>query len=223
MAPISTPSHKNKTVCVIGPSRLQNELIARCLEEQGDVKSAAVTSLNEARVRFGDLYGRIKLFLWDCGGKDLARETEVLKSVEGLIPRSSYLGLFNVDRKSWHDGMALPRQVKGVFFEDSSVEDLTIGLRILLRGRSCFPVKETAQDPVPGETCAGGTKSRDESLTPREHLLLSLITQEKTNQQIADALLVKYKTVKNCANRLFKKINVSNRVEARLWAKKHSR
>ena len=223
MSPVSTPSPKHKTVCVIGPSRLQNELIASALEEQGKVRCIAAASLDEAHARFGDIYGQIKLFLWHCEHKDVARELKGLESVEGMMPRHSNLGLFNVRRKGWGVGMALPSQLRGVFFQDCSVEDLKRGVSGLLKGKSWFPAKKASQDSAASEALAGNTESRDELLTPRERLLLSLIQQGKTNRQIADALLVKQKTIKNYANRLFKKINVSNRVEAALWAKRHLR
>jgi LuxR family transcriptional regulator of csgAB operon len=217
------PSPKHKTVCVIGPSRLQNELIASSFEAQGDVKCVTAASLDEARVRFEDLYRRIELFLWDWAEKDLARKIKALKSIEGLMPRNSSLGLFNVRRESWDNGMALPPQVKGILLEDSSVEDFTKAVGSLLKGESWFPVKKRAQDPATSKALAGSADSRNESLTPREQLLLALILQGKTNQQIADALGLKYKTIKNYANILFRKINVSNRVEATLWAKKRLR
>jgi DNA-binding NarL/FixJ family response regulator len=218
---VSTPP-KPKTACVIGPHQLQNELITRRIEAQAGVSCLAAESLDEARSRFDDAYERITLFLWDCAEKDLVREIRRIKNIVGLMPQNSSLGLFNVESKSWENGMTLPGQVKGVIFEEGSVEDFLRGVLCMLEGKFWLPDDKRVHDPAPGGVCVGDSDSRDESLTPREKFILSLIQQGKSNQQIADALGVTYKTIKNHTNNLFRKINVSNRFQAALWAKDRS-
>ena len=211
----------HNTVCVIGPLPLQNELITRALEKQADVKCLAAGSMNEARSRFGDAFDRATLFLWDCATNDLAREIEALKRIEGLMPQNSSLGLFNVKSSSWGNGLELPTQVKGVFLDNTSGEDFMRGVCCMIDGKSWLPVDKTVQAPATGGVCVGHPDDRDEHLTPREQFLLSLIQQGKSNREIADEVGVKYKTIKNYTNKLFKKINVSNRDEAGRWAKRN--
>jgi DNA-binding NarL/FixJ family response regulator len=217
--PVSTPSPKPKTVCVIGPHQLQNELITRRLEEQAGVNCLAAGSLDEARSRFGKAYARITLFLWDCAEKDFASEVKGLKTILGILPQDSVLGLFNVENKNWEKGMILPTPVKGVILEEGSVEDFLRGVSCMLEGKSWLPIDKTVHDQAAGGVCVVDTDPLDELLTPRERSILSLIQQRKSNQQIADALGVTYKTIKNHTNSLFKKMNVSNRFRAALQAK----
>lgn len=51
-------------------------------------------------------------------------------------------------------------------------------------------------------------------LTSREQEVLKLISQEMTNQEIADALFIECGTVKNHVHNILKKLEVSNRYEA---------
>ena len=51
-------------------------------------------------------------------------------------------------------------------------------------------------------------------LTPREREVLVLIAQGYSNQEIADALVIETKTVKNHINRMYAKLQLSSRYEA---------
>ena len=53
----------------------------------------------------------------------------------------------------------------------------------------------------------------DKKLTAREKEVLILMIQGKTNNQIAEALVISIYTVKRHANNIFKKIEVSSRAE----------
>ena len=53
-----------------------------------------------------------------------------------------------------------------------------------------------------------------EELTPREREVLLLITRGYSNQQIAKALVIQTKTVKNHINRIYGKLELNSRYEA---------
>lgn len=66
-----------------------------------------------------------------------------------------------------------------------------------------------------------GSEKDDTNLNEQEANMLALISQGLTNQEIADALGVKDKTVRNTISSVFQKIEVSNRTEAAsYWLKK---
>jgi DNA-binding NarL/FixJ family response regulator len=52
------------------------------------------------------------------------------------------------------------------------------------------------------------------SLTPREREIMNLIAQGLTNGQIAERFVLSEKTVKNHVNRIYSKLDVSNRAQA---------
>jgi DNA-binding NarL/FixJ family response regulator len=205
-----TPSTPRRTVCLISAPKIQNQFIARCLDEQADVNCLIAESLDEARSRFGKEYERIRLFLFDCREKNLALEVEGFKDVEGLLPRKSVVGLFNV-RRERKNGVTLPPRMKGIFPVEVSVESFLKGVSCMLEGNSWLAFDQGV--------CVDENVSSDEPLKPIEKTILSLIERGKSNREIAESLGLKYKTVKNYCSNLFAKLNVSNRLQAALRAK----
>lgn len=68
-----------------------------------------------------------------------------------------------------------------------------------------------------------GESQSDHQLSPRETNILNMISKGKTNKEIAEALFISEKTVRNYTSTLFKKIGVHNRTEAaRYWLMKNS-
>ena len=68
-----------------------------------------------------------------------------------------------------------------------------------------------------------GESGSEHQLSPRETNILNMISKGKTNKEIAKALYISEKTVRNYTSTLFKKINVHNRTEAaRYWLMKNS-
>lgn len=63
---------------------------------------------------------------------------------------------------------------------------------------------------------SGGPKT--EALTEREMEVLMLVAEGFSNKEIAKRLFLSEKTVKNHLNRIFKKINVTDRTNAALYA-----
>lgn len=62
---------------------------------------------------------------------------------------------------------------------------------------------------------------KDERLTYREVEVLQLVAQGMSNQEIAHKLFLSEKTVKNHLTNIFRKINVTDRTQAVLYAIKH--
>ncbi len=56
--------------------------------------------------------------------------------------------------------------------------------------------------------------SEDDNLTLREKSILQILSQGKSNCEIAESLAISEKTVRNYISAIFKKLNVSNRTEA---------
>ncbi len=63
--------------------------------------------------------------------------------------------------------------------------------------------------------------AEDDLLTSRELEILRLIAQGTSNRDIASKLYISEKTVKNHVTNLFRKINVSDRTQAAVYAYKH--
>ena len=63
----------------------------------------------------------------------------------------------------------------------------------------------------------------EQSLSPQERNILELISQGRTNKEIAETLYLSEKTVRNNMSKIMKKINVNNRTEAAIyWSRQKS-
>lgn len=65
-------------------------------------------------------------------------------------------------------------------------------------------------------------KSEDNNLTSREIQVLELIAEGMINKEIAKKLYISEKTVKNHVSNIFKKLDVSDRTQAAIYAFKHN-
>lgn len=65
-------------------------------------------------------------------------------------------------------------------------------------------------------------KSEEHNLTSREIEVLELIAEGMINKEIAKQLYISEKTVKNHVSNIFKKLNVSDRTQAAIYAFKHN-
>lgn len=65
-------------------------------------------------------------------------------------------------------------------------------------------------------------KHEDNNLTSREIEVLKLIAEGMINKEIAKQLYISEKTVKNHVSNIFRKLNVSDRTQAAIYAFKHN-
>lgn len=65
-------------------------------------------------------------------------------------------------------------------------------------------------------------ETKEEELTKREIEVLKLIARGMYNKEIADELVISEKTVKNHISNIFRKIDVTDRTQAAVYAIKHN-
>lgn len=63
----------------------------------------------------------------------------------------------------------------------------------------------------------------DKELSPREEEILMLVTQGLTNREIANRLEISWRTVDAYLRRVYRKINVRERIEAVVWYIQHEK
>lgn len=114
----------------------------------------------------------------------------------------------------------------GYILKDAESDSLTKGIRDVNKGGSYVhpslagallkDQKETEPEPKI-------SKEREDlnRLTRREKEVLSLISQGMNNREIANALFISEKTVKNHVSNIFKKIHVNDRTQAAIFALKN--
>ncbi len=127
--------------------------------------------------------------------------------------------LFNVLPGSGIEPAALNAGFLGVFYATDSLEILGRGVRAVLGGELWFSrstFTRCVRERTPARMGAG--RERVGKLTPREVEVLGFLALGATNEMIAEEFCISVATVKTHLYRIYKKISVSNRLQAVFWA-----
>ncbi|REJ36961.1 MAG: DNA-binding response regulator [Bacillota bacterium] len=110
----------------------------------------------------------------------------------------------------------------GYVLKQIGTQELVDAIRRVSRGESLLDPGVTGKilERVRGGSGLSGTDGRGtpEALTEQEERILALIAEGKTNREIANALYLSEKTVRNYVSNILAKLQLHNRAEAAAWA-----
>ena len=143
---------------------------------------------------------------------------EVCRELRSAMPELACLM-----RTSFADDEALFASVmagaSGYVLKQIRTGDLIEDVRRVARGESLLDPKVIAR-VIERITNPPKSDPEFESLSPQEHRILDLIAEGQTNREIAEHLFLAEHTVKNYTTTLLRKLKVSNRTEAAIYATK---
>ena len=212
----------DKEICIVGSRRLQNELIAYYLKHEVDAKCQVYKNIRQLSLPdYTSCNDKTQLLLWDCLGKD---PEEVLIELEFLGEEALsriYLVLLNVTRDLGFEEKMVWKGVRGFFYEEDPLDQLSKGIRTVLHGELWLSREIVTKCILEGKGRDYSSKERKSIVTPREVEILVLVASWATNEEIAEQLFISPHTVKTHLYNIFKKIDVPNRFQAALWATKN--
>ena len=148
----------------------------------------------------------------DRDGLDLLRE------LKANWPKTPVIMLSTFDHAQYVK-QALADGADGYMLKDSSPEDLDQAIRVAMAGggnvlsaRAIRSLFESSSDTDKDQPI------RPESLTQRETDILALLSEGRSNREIARALFLSEKTVKAHLAAVFRKLGVANRTQAAMAA-----
>ena len=218
--------YKGTVIYLIGKNNVQNELLKKYIDQEFGI--ACVLDADIERVQRDNNLDTItkKLVLYDTTSSVLNRLfLEFSGVVKELVPYI-ILSLINLEYDTGFEIEALRYGVKGFFYRDDSLELFGKGIRRMLSGElwvsrellSAY-VKEGMNPKAP--TSFRVTTGSDRILSRRETEILGMVAVGAKNGEIADKLCISHHTVKTHLYNIYKKIHVSDRLQAVLWAAKN--
>jgi DNA-binding NarL/FixJ family response regulator len=108
---------------------------------------------------------------------------------------------------------AMRAGARGYLLKDARLEDVVRAINAVGRGEAIFS-PSIAQRLLSYFASSRSTTLTFPELTEREHEILALIAHGRTNEQIADQLVVSIKTVRNHVSTIFSKLQVADRAQA---------
>lgn len=115
---------------------------------------------------------------------------------------------------------ALSAGAKGYLLKDSAEEDLIQAVRIVAQGRPFFSprITQTLLDDYVRQLRQKGLQDSYDLLTEREKEVLQLISEGKSNKEVATILGLSVYTVETHRTNLMQKLNLHNTAEIVLYA-----
>ena len=196
-----------RSVIIVGTDSLQNKLLASLIEQ----RTGYVCRIRPAE----DLNGLLpaaSLALIDAA--EFAARIQAL-CASGLFPS---IALINADAQLALESVVACPGVKGVFFRESSEDTLVKGIEAIFRGEFWLPRRVLSAHLERTRTVQKPASPAATLLTRKEMETLRLLTTGSSTEHIAQELKVSPHTVKTHLYNLFRKIRVSNRVQAVHWA-----
>ncbi len=114
---------------------------------------------------------------------------------------------------------AVAQGVAGYLSKGMSAGELAAALIKIHHGELVLPPSEPDELEVP--LAGGNWPGRDQGLTPREAEVIALITQGRSNQEIADQTCLSINSVKSYIRTSYRKMGVTSRTNAVLWGLEH--
>jgi DNA-binding NarL/FixJ family response regulator len=183
---------------------------------EADVVEAesAATALEAMRSEAADL-ALVDVRMPDLDGLELLREIKAGWPDVPVIMLSTYENAPYVKR-ALSDGAA------GYLLKDATPEDLTQAINVALSGGgnvlSPRVIQNLFDDVESGSQNGHGGRRSEYNLTQRENDILALLSEGRSNRQIAQALFLSEKTVKAHLAAIFRKLGVTNRTQAAMVA-----
>jgi LuxR family transcriptional regulator of csgAB operon len=207
------------TIYVIGSCVVTNELLASFLEAKIGTKCVAKKTIDDVFKLDDQETNKLKLVLLDCFAKDHERLFLEVESCYSDLGTSELIAVFNLIRGLQIEEELVARGVRGIFYANDWPDQLQKGVLGLLEGKVWISRKILANF-IPDTAEARRLPANETSvLSKREIEILNLIARGAMNAEIGEKLYISRHTVKSHLYNIYKKIRVTNRLEAALWAK----
>ena len=196
---------------------LQSELLISYINKKIKKDCCIQVKSNEI-YNFKNLKYNKLIILIDC--INLVKK-QIIRKVSDISEKNSvdffFIILFNIDINIIVGTELRNLGVKGVIHTNSSVDTFIKGLLAVINGRLYFPahiVRKTYEESLNEEedSC---------ELTLREKEILLHVALGMTNKEISGELAISIHTVKTHMYNIYKKLNISNRLQIILWTVKN--
>ena len=206
-----------RNIQIVGENSLLNTLLAGFLKDAVNAECMYCASLADAAR--GKRQEAEQLVLIDCFA---LRRDAVLSLVESA-PLRKVTGwrptLFNLHPEMGIEHTAIESGIRGFFYLDDPLTSLAKGICALFDNEYWIS-RKLLVNFFTEPNHAVNFASLHPELTLRESELVGLLTQGMSNQAIADLLFISIPTVKSHLSSIYRKIKVTNRLQAVRWAEK---
>src|SRR6056297_2709988 len=159
------------------------------------------------------------LVLIDCGDRDVDDATRDIMTNPAM--EGHYVACYNISGYSEAEAKALTRRVRGFFYKDDKMDIFLKGIKAIFHGEIWISRQILLRYVMSNGENGDSYTERQAELTQREQQILAVVSVGVANEEIGEKLHISVNTVKTHMYNIFKKIQVTNRLQAALWAAKN--
>ncbi|MEJ2142771.1 MAG: response regulator transcription factor [Gammaproteobacteria bacterium] len=208
-------------VNIIGPQYLQNTLLASFLEEQTRVRCHVFDASKEVPKSLKHDTTPVLTLIDGNNDNQQYKPLEIFSFCRGQLGNQDLFAFYNAHKGSELEELAASLEIHGLFYGDVSQENLCKGIQAIYDGELWLPrriIIEQLQRLKRNSKLFPGNGKSHNLLTAREIEILNLIATGAKNTDIASNLCLSVHTIKTHIYHIYKKIDVSNRMQAVNWA-----
>ena len=202
-----------RLIYLVGSEDLRNTLLAQLLQDRLGYRCRAVCRVDALHPP-----SPAALLLIDASGM---APDDIEPMVQEVDRRQDHpvIALFNADADAVLDLLLIAPSIRGIFLRETEPAQMFQGIGALLQGEHWLPrhMTSTLLDSLRRPAAAsssGSVGTATGNLTRREERVLSLIGEGYSNTAIASSLHLSVHTVKTHVYNVFRKLDVTNRVQA---------
>lgn len=218
---VSMSDFTGRRLYIVGDNQLQNELLAHYITSKTGATCEIVAELASVPPYDPATVADKRLVLYDFSRPDQTLEG-LIESDRNNVIQTDYLTLLNLSAALNIEIEALHCGVRGFLYYQGGIEILVKMIGAVLNSELWIPREVISElillDRVRRKT---ETPAPPAGLSPREISILKSLAKGFTNAMIADTHCLSPHTVKTHIHHIFKKINVSSRLQAARWASEH--
>lgn len=216
----SAESVPDAFIHIIGNNMLQNELLLSFLKDKIGIKGKCLSKFKSEHLVCENESAQSIFFLIDYKSIDMKNFWQGINSLKESDPSHCFVALFNVDSKTKIEKMAIGYNVEGVFYYSDPPTTILKGIVAILNGDLWYSRRIMTKCLLEPKSSANSPEKKyaEDLLTSREKEILTLIVSGHISRKIADTLGISYHTVNSHIYNIYSKINVTNRLQATLWA-----
>jgi LuxR family transcriptional regulator of csgAB operon len=206
-------------VHIVGSNMLQNELLLSFLKKEAGMEGACVPNLESTNSNIENESAQSHLLLIDCNDNNIEDIWVDIITLKETDNDHCFFAICNVEPKMDIEKAAIVNGIQGIFYKKDSPQMIRNGISAILNGDLWYSRKILTDCIKENESANEMTDyAANYNLTIREIEILALISSGLSNRAIANKLHLSVYTVKTHSYNIYKKIGVSNRLQATLWA-----
>lgn len=207
------------SVMLVEDHSMIREGLKQLLELESDIKVVAGFSDGKMAVdRYSEIMPDVVLMDINMPTISGLEATEQIKKIDG----HARVIMLTIHQDREYLIKAMDVGAMGYILKDSDSRVLVEAVRSVYRGQTYIQPSMARELVNEYKRIKSGAPDRPENfLTAREREVLKLLTKGMINKEIANALFISEKTVKNHISSIFRKLDVQDRTQAAVYAIRH--